>query len=167
MSQASLSQKVQREGRARVRIKTRRELASSFPHFLSREFCIRNRELEPFTQGCTAGWNPTSCWWKAEISVLMGFKKPLPAPSGERERAREEMRGCPHPCPREGCSIRGIRVSAPASQGAGEGGTPGPTAFQGEIKICPCGRQALQQCCQKAGCGFHGLQVSQGTRWLT
>lgn len=53
-----------------------------------------------------------------------------------------------------------------ASQGDMGAGTAEPIAFQGEIRICLCGRQAQLQFCQKAGCGLHGLCVSQGTGWL-
>ena len=48
-----------------------------------------------------------------------------------------------------------------------DAGTEGPIAFPGEIRICLCGWQAQLQFCQKAGCGFHGLRVSQGTGWFT
>lgn len=47
------------------------------------------RELKPFTQGYTAGWSQTLCWWEVDMSELLGFKEHPPTPSGERELGKK------------------------------------------------------------------------------
>lgn len=64
---------------------------------------MENRVLKPCTQGDTAGWSQSLHWQKVYMSVLLDFKEHLPTPSGER--AGEEMRGCPHPCPQDAVGL--------------------------------------------------------------
>lgn len=53
------------------------------------QFCVRKRELKPFTKSHTAGWSQTSCWWKVDVAILIGFKERPPTPDGERELGKK------------------------------------------------------------------------------